>query len=239
MTRVLIECAEPVTLVGGVDAAPATLARATAYAPTVVAADGGVGQAVRHGLNPLAVIGDMDSLPSEASWRNSDIRMFRLAEQDTTDFEKCLYSVDAPLILGCGFLGGRMDHGVAALNVLVRYHHRAIILLGEEDLVFHCPETLKLELSKGDTVSFFPFRPVRGVVSEGLRWSVAGLDFAPGGQGGTSNEALGGQVKVVFEGTGMLVFLALDALDQVVARLSAPAPNTRALSTRALSTRER
>jgi thiamine pyrophosphokinase len=52
------------------------------------------------------------------------VPVHHLPEQDTTDFEKCLYSVAAPLLLGVGFLGGRADHHLAAMNVLVRYADR-------------------------------------------------------------------------------------------------------------------
>ena len=48
-----------------------------------------------------------------------------VGEQETTDLEKCLYSVEAPLFLGVGFLGGRVDHQLAAMNALVKYAGRA------------------------------------------------------------------------------------------------------------------
>ena len=94
-----------------------------------------------------------------------------------------------------------------------------MILLGAEDLVIACPQTLTLDLAPGARVSFFPLAPVTGLVSEGLRWPVAGLAFAPGGRIGTSNVATGGRMRAGFDGPGMLAILPLDQLEAVAAAL--------------------
>ena len=43
---------------------------------------------------------------------------------------------------------------------------------------------------------------VRGLVSEGLRWPVAGRELSPEGRIGTSNLALGGRVRLRFDVPG-------------------------------------
>ena len=71
---------------------------AASLAPVVVAADGGAHAAAKAGFSPTAVIGDLDSFePSQAAGIPSD-RIHRIADQDTTDFEKCLASLKAPAI---------------------------------------------------------------------------------------------------------------------------------------------
>ncbi|MHA3978869.1 thiamine diphosphokinase [Halovulum sp. GXIMD14794] len=222
MPEILLDTPDNITLVGGSAAARPVLSRALALAPVLVAADGGIAHALACGHHPVAVIGDMDSLPNGETWRNSDIKMFPLSEQETTDFEKCLYSVRAPLILGCGFLGGRVDHALAALSALVAYRDRPVVLLGEEDIVFHWRNGLALDLAEGTTVSLFPMQPVTGTASQGLEWPVTGLRLAPGVKVGTSNRAKGTPVSAAFDGPGMLGILPLDALDQVAAALSTP-----------------
>ncbi|MSU90111.1 thiamine diphosphokinase [Rhodobacteraceae bacterium 2CG4] len=223
MAEILLDSPDNVTLVGGSFAARRQLRRALALAPTLVAADGGIAHALACGHRPVAVIGDMDSLPSDETWRKSDIRVYRLGEQDTTDFEKCLYSIRAPLILGCGFLGGRVDHALASLSALLRYADRPVILLGEQDLTFHWRAELALELAAGTPVSFFPLRRVTGTGSQGLAWTLAGLTLEPGGRVGTSNAATGGTVRAAFDGPGVLATLPLAALEQAAAALSTPA----------------
>ena len=46
-------------------------------------------------------------------------RLHPIPEQDSTDFDKCLRHIAAPLVLGVGFLGGRVDHELAAFSTLV------------------------------------------------------------------------------------------------------------------------
>ena len=73
----------------------------------VLAADGGLMAAMEAGLLPQIVIGDVDSEKDELC---GSVRQIRLSGQDDTDFEKCLRLIDAPLIVGIGFLDGRFDH---------------------------------------------------------------------------------------------------------------------------------
>ena len=208
------------TLVGGGPVDPARLAEALALAPEAVAADGGGDVALPGGRDFAAVIGDMDSLRSGPALAARGVALHHLPEQETTDLEKCLYSVAAPLLIGLGFLGGRIDHHLAAMNALVRYPDRAAILVGTEDLCFRCPATLELDLPAGARVSLFPMAPVRGLVSEGLRWPVAGLAMAPDARIGTSNLATGGRVRLAFDGPAMLVMLDAAHLAAVAARIA-------------------
>jgi thiamine pyrophosphokinase len=210
----------PVTLVGGGPIAPGQLAAALALAPEAVAADGGGDHALPGGREFAAVIGDMDSLRGLDALRARGVPVHHLPEQETTDLEKCLYSVEAPLFVGLGFLHGRLDHHLAAMNALVRRRARPTILLGGEDLCFLCPRELALDLPAGARVSLFPMAPVAGRVSEGLLWPVAGIAFAPDGRIGTSNEALGGRMRIGFDAPGMLVILPAALLGAVAARLA-------------------
>jgi len=221
MPEILLSTTSNITLVGGAAFPGSLLQRALRHAPHLVAADSGADRADSLGHRPDAIIGDMDSINKIETWQNSDVSMYRITEQDTTDFEKCLYSLSAPLILGCGFLGARLDHQLAAMSTLVRHADKRVVLLGEHEVVFHWPRRLALDLAPGASVSFFPMLPVQGVVSDGLQWPVAGLDFAPGSRIGTSNRALG-RIEAAFDGDGMLALLPLDQLDAVVEGLSTP-----------------
>ena len=207
------------TLVGGAAVDPRQLAAALALAPHAVAADGGGNVALPGGRAFEAVIGDMDSLRDPAAVRAAGTALHAVTEQDSTDLEKCLYSVEAPLFIGVGFLGGRIDHHLAAMSALVKYPGKPVVLVGGEELCFLCPRQLELELAAGTRVSLFPMGPARGLVSEGLRWPVAGLVLSPEGRIGTSNVALGGPVRVGFDAPRVLVILPESELGQVAARI--------------------
>jgi len=172
------------------------------------------------------VIGDMDSGDGEAL-RAAGVPVHRIDEQETTDFEKCLYSVAAPLTIGVGFLGGRIDHELAVLNALVRHPEKAVVLVGEADVCFLCPPLLALDLHAGTRVSFFPLAPVIGRVSQGLAWSVEGLAMAPAGRIGTSNRALGGPMRVGFDAPAVIAILPEAFLGQVADALAVSSPGSR------------
>lgn len=202
------------------------LLRALDHAPILVAADGGLRAALRHGLMPEAVIGDMDSLPPRLAARLPEGRLHRVGEQETTDFEKCLQRIDAPLVIGVG-LTGRMDHSLAAFNTLTRERDRPVLILSPHDVAFLCPPELVIELPRGTRVSLFPLGPVRGE-SAGLEWPIGGLDFAADGRVGTSNRALGGPVRISVDAPRMLVLLPPARLQSVLSALAqAHAPAAR------------
>jgi len=214
---------EGVTLVGGGALSRETFNAARALAPVVVAADGGADRLAAWGAHPAAVIGDMDSVADLDAWRaRGDVTVLRLPEQDTTDFEKCLYSVEAPFYLGAGFTGRRLDHTLAALHALLRWRDKRVALIGEEDVAFLCPCDWRATLSPGARVSFFPLAPVRGVASTGLCWPVEGLDFAPGLRVGTSNAASAAQVSARFDRPGMVALLERRFLGAALESLRTP-----------------
>ncbi len=201
----IVEAAEPITLIGGAEIDKSLLGRARALGPRVVAADGGADAALALEVVPEAVIGDFDSLSDAGRARFPADALHPIPDQDSTDFDKCLSNIAAPLVVGIGFSGARLDHQLAAYNTLVRHPHRRCILLGSEELVFLAPPELSIDLPEGCEVSLFPLGAVEGL-SEGLKYSIAGLNFAPDGRIGTSNHATG-PVQLSLTAPKMLVIL--------------------------------
>jgi len=163
-------------------------------------------------------MGDMDSVPDSLLNSLPCDRLHHVAEQDSTDFEKCLQRIEAPGILGLGFLGARVDHTLAALACLVRRRTRCL-LVGPHDVAFVAPDELTLDLPVGTRLSLFPFGATTGR-STGLRWPIDGLELAPWGRIGTSNEVTG---PVTLTAPGLCVLLPREMRDLVLSRLF-PAP---------------
>jgi thiamine pyrophosphokinase len=207
------------TLAGGATFGADDLRDSLALAPRLVAADGGADRLLALGAQPEAVIGDMDSLSDAARDRLAG-RLHRVAEQETTDFDKALTRIQARFVIGLGFTGGRIDHELAAFHSLVLRADRPCLLLGRETLALHCPPRLALDLAPGTLVSLFPLGEVE-VASRGLRWPTEGLRFSPLGRVGTSNEAAGGQMRLVPNRPGMLLILPRAALAGTVQALAA------------------
>lgn len=211
---------DPITLVGGGQATPEDLRIALGLAPCLVAADGGAALAIRAGVMPDAVIGDFDSLTAEVAQQVPPERQHHITEQDSTDFEKALTRIAAPVVIGVGFTGGRIDHQLGALHTLMVCADRPCVLLGAEELIFLVPPQISLPLKDEEVVSLFPLAQVTAR-STGLQWPLDGLVFAPGVQSGTSNLATG-PVTVTPDAPGMLMIVPRRLLRQVVLALAAP-----------------
>jgi thiamine pyrophosphokinase len=209
MNGIIVQSTAGVTLAGGGGFSLKLLETARKWAPRVVAADGGADRLLRLGVEPEAVIGDFDSITAEARTRLAG-RLFPIPEQATTDFDKALRSIRAPFVIGVGFAGARLDHGLAVLNGLVSHPDRICLILGARDVVFLAPLQMRLDLKVGSRLSLFPMGAVEGD-SEGLRWPLQGLQFAPDGVIGTSNEVTG-PVRLQFSARRMLVILPRSAM---------------------------
>lgn len=219
MIQPIVQTPDCLTILGPSDATTEDVDEALRRAPKLVAADGGAARALELGHMPDAVIGDFDSLPHSILQDLPAGRLHRIAEQDSTDFEKCLARVQARLVLAVGFSGRRFDHALAVMNTLVRYPERPCVVIGGEDIVFAAPRReIALDLPIGTRLSLFPMSELR-MSASGLRWPVGQIDFAPAGRIGTSNE-VAGPVRLHPDAPGMLVILPRAALAAAIEALT-------------------
>lgn len=208
-----------VTVVGGGAMKPVELMTALSVAPTLVAADSGADRALSLGQSPDLVIGDLDSISSAARDILRPEQIVHVAEQESTDFSKCLSRISAPFVVAVGFTGLRLDHTLAAISTMAQFSHMNIIMLSSEDVSFIAPPSLILPLMPGTRISLYPISPSRGV-STGLQWPIEGIEFSPGTNTGTSNQA-NGIVTMNIDGQ-MLVILPRDCLATIMTALKLP-----------------
>ena len=220
MENAIVSSSSPVTCIGGSDASPTELHAALKFAPIVVAADGGAELAMQAGVELSAVIGDFDSIPKSVLLQVPESKRHHVAEQMSTDFEKVLMRVDAPVLVGIGFLGGRLDHELAAFHALLAFADKPCILMNAAQIVFLAPPKIALPAHAGEVVSLFPLCKVEGR-SSGLTWPIDGLAFAPGHQIGTSNSATG-PIEIEIDRPGMLMILPARFVTSVIAALVMP-----------------
>jgi thiamine pyrophosphokinase len=162
----------------------------------LVAADGGADRIVAAGLKPEVIIGDFDSLSNPFTWLGK-AHLMQIAEQETTDFEKVLYSTRAPVTVALGMTGGRFDHTLAALDAVARHAaERRIVLVDEEDIALGLVGPIRFTIDPGARVSVHPLAPVSFARSEGLDYPLDGLLLAPGVRTGTSNSTSGGTFSI-------------------------------------------
>ncbi len=200
-----VQSLQGVTLIGGGDPELSDIRLLMTLAPTLVAADGGANACVRHGLSPVAAIGDFDSLTSETRAALPETRFVHVPEQDSTDFDKSLTLLSAPFILATGFTSARLDHTLAVLSSIVKHDGPPVIILGAKDIIFAAPARASFDLPADIRFSLFPMTRVTGR-STGLKWPIDGLTLDPTGTIGTSNETTG-PVTLEFDTRRCLVIL--------------------------------
>ena len=141
-----------------------------------------------------------------------------LAAQEDTDFEKSLRLIDAPMVVGFGFLGARCDHMLAALHTLAGLaDSRPIILVGQYDVMLRVRGNCQFDLPVGVRFSLWPLGRQFFEKSQGLAWPVDGLTMEIGKQCGTSNRVTDASVKIeAGAGDGYMVILPADCLRAVL-----------------------
>jgi thiamine pyrophosphokinase len=155
----------------------------------IVAADAGARHALACGLVPHAVVGDLDSFgedPALAAAIPAD-RLHRESRLDTTDLEKAVAfaiqrGCDEIEILGAG--GGRSDHALANLSVLIYHRGRADIRVHDEDFEICLVDGLAtVEGPVGTVISLIAIGTCSGVTTTGMRWQLEDftLPFSPRG----------------------------------------------------------
>ena len=191
----MLQANKPVLLLGGGVINPVVV-DALAPQALIMAVDGGGNYAERHGLDVSCVVGDGDSLAGSSSYR-ADGRFSLLEDQNNTDFAKALQHVQAPLIIGVGFIEDRLDHALAALNVLSRTD-KPVVLVGQSEavMVVH-RQILQLQVPCGLRLSIWPLQPICFRASQGLKYALNGLTLQPGGRIGTSNQTEAEKVQIV------------------------------------------
>jgi thiamine pyrophosphokinase len=217
MIEPIVRSSDPITLIGGGEATAEDLHKALTAAPVCVAADGGAALAVAQKVDLAALIGDFDSVSEDTLAAVPKERRHHIPEQNSTDFEKALTRIAAPMVLGVGFLGGRIDHQLAVFHSLMAFPDRPCLLIGRTEIICLAPPQITVPTRADDIVSLFPMAPVTGH-SDGLAWPIAGLPLAPGVQVGTSNRATG-PLSLRMEKPDMLLILPRRLMSEMVALL--------------------
>jgi len=209
-TPVILVGASPVPIVGALDALPGNW--------PVIAADGGVDALVALHRQPDMIIGDMDS----ATHLPDGVPVMRLAGQDDTDLEKCLNRITAPLIVGLGFLEGRLDHTFAALHAMMTLpHDRPVMLIGDSDVFVRLQGDFTMHCTPGTRFSVWPLGCQAFRRSAGLKWPLDGLVMRAGEIIGTSNETDGAAVTIEADaGDGYAVIMPRSATADMLAAIT-------------------
>jgi thiamine pyrophosphokinase len=176
----------------------------------ILATDGAANTADALGIAPDLITGDFDSIQMDEARTAFPMAAFlHTPDQDRADLEKAIEAVRSMgatemVIIGAG--GGRADHSLAAVSLLIRYHREVDICLRDERStvrVLSAPTGQShrhtLATRPGDTVSLLSLDETVYVSIEGVQWPLRGF-LLPIGTQGVSNVALGESVNIEVSG---------------------------------------
>ena len=199
-------------VLGGEAPEPALLAACAGQADLTIAADSGLAAFDAAGLAPDLLIGDMDSIDPALLERYGNLPQERLCcVKDDTDG---VHALDTAIARGAkritllGALGGRLDHALANLMLLVRAHRAGVFaeILGEGVRVIRVPGEAVLHGAKGDTVSFLPLGDARGVTLTGFFYPLDRHDLHSDYPLGVSNVVTQDEAMVSVQDGDLLMF---------------------------------
>ncbi len=192
---IIVSSEKPLCLVGGATAEISEINYILQLVKGFIAVDSGADILLEAGVIPLAVIGDLDSISAQSRASFVD-QLYEIKEQSTTDFEKTLTRVSASALIALGFTGGRMDHILSVLSVMIRYPDKPVILTDAHDASFIAPAGVTVfALPEGTRVSLMPVTPA-SVSLDGVVWPFSNTLMEMTGFTSPSNAALGGDVTI-------------------------------------------
>ena len=155
----------------------------------VVCCDGALEKLLQHTpqARPLAVVGDMDSLPAALQERFAGL-VVHVAEQDHNDQTKALRWVlthhpEVSEIVFLGATGLREDHTVGNLGLLMDYPRqfelgeRKLSMVSDFGTAFAITDSGDLHRGEGRRISLFSADNSLKITSEGLQWPLDGVVF--------------------------------------------------------------
>ena len=181
-----------------------------------IAVDGGFLSFTHADKIPDLLIGDLDSIPDSDELENKypELKIVRLLEQDTTDFEKALHWVVANLevsnLIVLGALGKRTDHLITNLLVASNVDEPLNITFDNDDEWIRrvTPSSpLVLNGRKGAVISLLPIQEVTGVMTKGLKWELDGEKIGGKRIIGQSNLCESDLVEITCQSGSLFVFL--------------------------------
>ena len=173
----------------------------------------------RLGVEPAAVVGDLDSI-SDAERKSLGDKAVKVEEQDYNDLNKAFLWLrencpEATEIHILGATGKSEAHALGNLSYLLFWEKQYALdasgikveMVSDYNTAFAVCDSCELHIGEGRKVSFFAQDPSLRISTTGLRWPLDGLSFDFWFRG-TLNIAENDVVKLVFNHPGdVLVIL--------------------------------
>ena len=164
-------------------------------------ADGGANSAIKLGLVPDAIVGDLDSISDAALKEFKSVsKIIRLKGQNDTDVEKCLkyaYRNKYDEALLVGVTGNRLDHTFCNLGIVLKFFSQIkISLIAENSFLRAYSAKVELKTFPGETISLYGISAKTKISSQGLQYELQNVSLPFGVRESTSNIAKKNMVRL-------------------------------------------
>lgn len=164
----------------------------------VICCDGAAEEFCATGAEPVAVVGDFDSLSEELRTRLAD-RLHHRPDQDVNDLWKALTLAierGARRVTVLGAFGRREDHSIGNLMLCAaRMNEVEIQMVGDRGVFSFIDNDSTFESFVGEQVSLFALSPSTEISTIGLRYEPPQNRLSAMWQG-VSNESLGAEFTI-------------------------------------------
>jgi thiamine pyrophosphokinase len=177
----------------------------------IICADGGANRIVPLNIKPDYIIGDLDSITLETMSVMTDAKIFRKADQETTDLFKALEFTNhcsASKVRVFGATGERPDHSLGNLSLLKKFKdHFDLVFIDEWCTIRLIKKSFSFSGVPGQTVSLWPLSPkAGGVTTKGLKYPLNNETLYQDTRG-ISNEMSETEAEIKHRTGDLLVFI--------------------------------
>jgi thiamine pyrophosphokinase len=179
----------------------------------LICADGGANSALKMGLVPNVIIGDLDSISLDALQNfQSKSQIIQLKRQTDTDVEKCLkYAISRGYneALLVGVTGNRLDHSFCNIGIMLKFFPKInLSLFAENSFLKPYKGNVQIKTIPGEIISIYGFNKNTKITSKGLKYPLKNIALPFGERESTSNIATDDKVELSIKGG--IVFVIRD-----------------------------
>ncbi len=168
---------------------------------TLFCADGGANFAMKMGLEPQFIIGDLDSIhQTTLKYFREKTQVMKISRQNDTDVEKCLkHAIKLKFneAILTGVTGDRLDHTFCNLGIVLKYFDNIKIkIAAENSLLTVLTGMNKFKTFPGETISIYGIDSKTKISSSGLKYQLRKTTLPFGYKESTSNVAIASEIEL-------------------------------------------
>ncbi|MBU2514796.1 thiamine diphosphokinase [bacterium] len=183
-----------------------------------ICADGAANYLFQYKMIPDVIIGDFDSISSEAINYYKAVEQHKIEDQSTTDSEKAVnFCIDKNVlnINVLGAFGDRLDHSLYNLGLIKCFSEKNVTLCftSETEKVYSITQSTTFHAPIGSRISLIPiFGKVEKVSSFGLEWNLTDANLEFGNLCSVSNKISESPATIEFE-SGHLLLITENSIE--------------------------